>query len=245
MKMSLTIQASPDNPPASAGKQELRLSPSWKARLAPEIQKPYMQGLKAFLKEEMAQGKVIFPSGPDIFQALNLTPFEKVRAVIIGQDPYHGPGQAHGLSFSVRKGVPAPPSLQNIYTELKSDLNIPPAPHGFLKGWAEEGALLLNAVLTVQRGRAASHRGRGWEIFTDKIIEALNREREGLVFMLWGSPARRKGEQIDREKHCVLEAPHPSPLSAGRGFFGCRHFSKANEYFKARGLKPFDWSAHI
>ena len=165
--------------------------------------------------------------------------------VILGQDPYHGPGQAHGLSFSVPPGIPVPPSLENIYKELYSDLQIPPARHGFLKGWAEKGVLLLNATLTVQAGKAGSHRGQGWEEFTDKIIEILNRERNHLVFMLWGSPAKQKGAYIDREKHCVLETVHPSPLSAYRGFFGCGHFSKANKYLESCGIKPVDWSAHL
>ena len=224
---------------------QVQLEPSWKKHLLPEFEKPYLQKLKAFLKEELSKGHVIYPTGPNFFQALNITSFDKTRVVILGQDPYHGPGQAHGLSFSVPSGVPIPPSLENIYKELHSDLDIPPSSHGFLKGWAHEGVLLLNATLTVQARRAGSHRGQGWEEFTDKIIRLLNQEKEHLVFMLWGSPAKQKGAYIDRQKHCVLEAPHPSPLSAHRGFFGCAHFSKANKYLEENGIKPINWSAHL
>ena len=204
-----------------------------------------MQELKQFLKDEFAKGRRIYPAGKNFFQALDTTSFEQVRVVILGQDPYHGPRQAHGLSFSVLPGVALPPSLENIYKELHSDLGIPPATHGFLKGWAKEGVLLLNSTLTVQAGKAGSHRGRGWEQFTDRIIELLNEEREHLVFMLWGSPARQKGAYIDRQRHCVLETVHPSPLSAHRGFFGCGHFSKANSYFEANGMKSVNWSSHL
>ena len=224
---------------------QVQLESSWKKHLLPEFEKPYMKKLKVFLKDEFAKGRTIYPSGKNFFQALNTTPFEKVRVVILGQDPYHGPGQAHGLSFSVPPGISIPPSLENIYKELHADLQIPPAPHGFLKGWAEEGVLLLNATLTVQAGKAGSHRGQGWEEFTDKIIELLNREREHLVFMLWGSPARQKGAYIDREKHRVLETVHPSPLSAHRGFFGCGHFSRANKYLETQGIQPVNWSTHL
>lgn len=224
---------------------QVQLESSWKNHLLPEFEKPYMKELKAFLKNEFAKGRTIYPSGKNFFQALNTTPFEKVRVIILGQDPYHGPGQAHGLSFSVPPGISIPPSLENIYKELHADLQIPPASHGFLKGWAEEGVLLLNATLTVQAGKAGSHRGQGWEEFTDKVIELLNREREHLVFMLWGSPARQKGAYIDREKHCVLETVHPSPLSAHRGFFGCGHFSRANKYLEAQGIQPVNWSNHL
>ena len=223
----------------------IQLETSWKNHLLPEFQKPYMQELRGFLKNEFEKGRVIYPEGKNFFQALDTTPFEKVRVVILGQDPYHGPRQAHGLSFSVHPGVSIPPSLENIYKELHSDLGIPPANHGFLKGWAKEGILLLNATLTVQAGRAGSHRGQGWERFTDRIIELLNNEREHLVFMLWGSPARQKGAYIDRQKHCVLETVHPSPLSAHRGFFGCGHFSKANRYLEVNGIKPVNWAAHL
>ena len=224
---------------------QVKLESSWKTHLLSEFEKPYLQELKEFLKKEIAKGHVIYPTGSNFFQALNTTPFDKTQVVILGQDPYHGPGQAHGLSFSVPQGISIPPSLDNIFKELHSDLSIPPSSHGFLKGWANEGVLLLNATLTVQAGQAGSHRGQGWERFTDKIIELLNQEREHLVFMLWGSPARQKGAYIDRQKHCVLEAPHPSPLSAHRGFFGCGHFSKANKYLEENGIKPINWSAHL
>ena len=223
----------------------VQLEASWRKHLLPEFNKPYMQELKQFLKDEFTKGRVIYPAGANFFQALDTTPFEEVRVVILGQDPYHGPRQAHGLSFSVLPGVAIPPSLENIYKELHSDLGIPPANHGVLKGWAKEGVLLLNATLTVQAGKAGSHRGRGWEQFTDRVIELLNREREHLIFMLWGSPARQKGAYIDRQKHCVLESVHPSPLSAHRGFFGCGHFSKANGYLETHGMKPLNWSAHL
>ena len=222
-----------------------QLESSWKKYLLSEFEKPYLQELKKFLKEEIDKGRVIYPTGPNFFQALNTTPFDKIKALILGQDPYHGRGQAHGLSFSVPKGIPIPPSLENIFKELCLDLNVPPSSHGFLKAWAKEGVLLLNATLTVQAGRAGSHRGQGWEEFTDKIIELLNQKRKHLVFMLWGSPARQKGAYIDRDRHLVLEAPHPSPFSAHRGFFGCRHFSKTNQYLKENGIKPIDWSAHL
>lgn len=221
---------------------EIRLEASWKARLEPLFASPAMQALKQFLLAEKAAGKTIYPPSREIFAALDATPFERVRVVILGQDPYHGPGQAHGLCFSVRPGVPPPPSLQNIFAELERDLGIAPPDHGCLLPWAWRGVLLLNAVLTVERGRPASHRGKGWEMFTDAVIERLDREREGLVFMLWGSDAQAKGRHIDRRRHLVLEAPHPSPLSAHRGFLGCGHFGKANRWFEARGEPPIDWS---
>ena len=204
-----------------------------------------MRDLKAFLKEDLNRGKVIYPKGKEYFRAMDLTPFDRVKLAIIGQDPYHGPNQAHGLCFSVRMGIPAPPSLVNIYKELKSDLDIPIAPHGCLEAWARQGVLLLNSVLTVEARRPGSHRGKGWEEFTDRIIALLNGERERLVFLLWGRPAAQKAEAVDEKKHCVLKAPHPSPFSADRGFFGCRHFSRANEYLKSHGLEPIDWSAHL
>ena len=175
------------------------------------------------------------------FNALNATPFDRVKVVILGQDPYHGPDQAHGLCFSVLPGVANPPSLANIFRELHDDIGINQPPDGCLQHWAEQGVLLLNATLTVERGRAGSHQGKGWEQFTDCIIDRLNREREGLVFLLWGSYAQRKGQLIDRERHLVLSAPHPSPLSAHRGFFGCRHFSRANAYLEQRGIEPIRW----
>ena len=185
---------------------------------------------------------VIYPPGSRIFNALNSTPFESVRVVILGQDPYHGPNQAHGLCFSVLPNVKIPPSLANIYREIQQDLGIAPPMHGYLQSWADQGVLLLNAVLTVERGQAGSHQGKGWERFTDRIVELLNQERENLVFMLWGSYAMKKGMVINRHKHLVLKAPHPSPLSAHRGFLGCRHFSQANAYLESHGMKPVDWS---
>jgi len=220
---------------------KIQLEPSWKAHLLPEFSKPYMEELKTFLRREAAAKKVIFPRGAEYFAALNHTPFEQVKVVILGQDPYHGPDQAHGLCFSVKPGVDIPPSLKNIYKELKSDLGIEQPHHGYLEAWAKQGVLLLNATLTVEAGRAGSHQKKGWEQFTDSVIDVLNREREGLVFVLWGSYAQKKGEFIDRKKHLVLQGPHPSPLSAHRGFFGCKHFSKINEYLKSRGAEPIDW----
>jgi uracil-DNA glycosylase len=200
-----------------------------------------MEQLSAFLRAELRAGQTIYPPPKRIFAALDATPFDRVKVVILGQDPYHGPGQAHGLCFSVLPGVPIPPSLQNIFAELEQDLGIARPDHGCLLPWAHQGVLLLNAVLTVERGRAGSHQGRGWEGFTDAIIEHLNRERDGLVFLLWGSPAQSKGRLVDAQRHRVLKAPHPSPLSAHRGFFGCCHFSKTNQWFADRGQAPIDW----
>ena len=220
----------------------IKLEPSWRERIGAYLERPQMQALSAFLRAEKQQGKVIFPPGPEIFAAFEHTPFERVRVVILGQDPYHGPGQAHGLCFSVRPGVPPPPSLQNIFKEIRRDLGIAPPDHGCLTPWADRGVLLLNAVLTVERGLAASHQGKGWEGFTDAAIDALNREREGLVFLLWGSYAQRKGQLIDARRHCVLRSVHPSPLSAHRGFLGCGHFSAANRYLEEHGQAPIDWS---
>jgi uracil-DNA glycosylase len=227
---------------AAAGKADIKLEPSWLRVLGDEFDKPYMRELRAFLVAERQAGKVIYPAAGNWFNALDTTPFDQVKVVILGQDPYHGPGQAHGLCFSVPRGVEPPPSLQNIFKELSADLGLPRPAHGNLQHWAEQGVLLLNSVLTVEQGRAGSHQGRGWETFTDACIAHLNREREGLVFLLWGSYAQKKGQLIDRSRHCVLEAPHPSPLSAHRGFLGCRHFSKANEYLQGRGQRPVDWS---
>ncbi|MGI9296171.1 MAG: uracil-DNA glycosylase [Pseudomonadales bacterium] len=226
---------------AEAGQKPVQLEPSWLARLGDEFDKDYMRALRLFLREQKSRRKVIYPKGSEFFNAFNSTPFEKVKVVILGQDPYHGPGQAHGLCFSVNHGIQIPPSLVNIYAEIESDLGIKPANNGYLQHWAEQGVLLLNSVLTVERGRAASHQGKGWEEFTDQAIAQLNEHRQGLVFMLWGSYAQRKGQFIDQQKHLVLKAPHPSPLSAHRGFFGCRHFSKANEYLQNQGLDPIDW----
>jgi uracil-DNA glycosylase len=205
-----------------------------------------MAALKAFLTGEKAKGKRIFPAGSEWFRALDLTPLDKVRVVILGQDPYHGPGQAHGLCFSVRPGVRPPPSLGNIYKELNSDLGLPRPSHGFLEYWAEQGVLLLNSVLTVEMGLAASHRDRGWEKFTDAVIRAVNARAEPVVFMLWGSYAQKKAAFVDSTdkggRHLVLKAAHPSPLSAHNGFLGCRHFSKANAFLEAHGMIPIDWS---
>lgn len=220
---------------------EVRLEESWKQVLGPEFENPYMSELRRFLLAEKQAGKRIFPKGAEYFRALDLTPLDKVKIVILGQDPYHGYGQAHGLCFSVRPGVRIPPSLVNIYQELNSDLGIQPANHGFLEHWAEQGVLLLNSVLTVEEARAASHQGRGWERFTDAVIRAVNEECDGVVFMLWGSYAQKKAAFVDTRKHLVLKAPHPSPLSAHNGFFGCRHFSKANDFLISRGKEPIDW----
>jgi len=201
-----------------------------------------MQALAAFLRSEKAAGKRIYPPGPKIFAALDATPFDQVKVVILGQDPYHGPGQAHGLCFSVPPGVDVPPSLVNIFKEIERDLGIPRPRNGYLLPWARQGVLLLNAVLTVEAGLAGSHQGKGWEGFTDHIVEALDRERDGLVFLLWGSYAQAKGRIIDTRRHCVLRATHPSPLSAHRGFLGCGHFGAANRWLVGRGLAAIDWS---
>ena len=220
----------------------VRLPPSWKARVGDWFEREDMRALSAFLRERKAAGARIHPPGPQIFAAFEATPFDAVKVVILGQDPYHGPGQAHGLSFSVPPGVPVPPSLQNMYKELRRDLGIAPPDHGWLMPWARQGVLLLNAVLTVEEGRAGSHQGRGWEGFTDHVVDVLNRDREGLVFMLWGSYAQAKGKVIDAQRHRVLRTTHPSPLSAHRGFLGCGHFSAANQYLARRGVAPIDWA---
>jgi uracil-DNA glycosylase len=225
-----------------ATQADIRLHPNWLERLRGEFAQDYMADLKRFLVAEKQRGKRIFPTGANWFRALDLTPLDKVRVVILGQDPYHGPGQAHGLCFSVPPGVRPPPSLVNIYKELESDLGIKPARHGFLEHWAEQGVLLLNSVLTVEMGRAASHRERGWERFTDRIIAEVNAKTEPVVFMLWGSYAQRKAAFVDTSRHLVLKASHPSPLSAHSGFFGCRHFSKANAFLESRGLEQIDWA---
>ena len=219
----------------------IRLEPSWKARIGDWLQRPEMRELSAFLRQRKAAGARIYPPGPQIFAAFDATPFDAVKVVILGQAPYHGPGQAHGLCFSVLPGVPVPPSLVNIFKELNADLGIAPPDHGCLLPWARQGVLLLNAVLTVEEGRAGAHQGKGWEGFTDHAIETLAREREGLVFLLWGSYAQAKGKVIDTRRHRVLRAPHPSPLSAHRGFLGCGHFSATNQYLAQRGLSPIDW----
>lgn len=227
---------------ATAADDRVRLDASWKSRLHDVLASEGMQHLRDFLRAEKARGKEIFPPGRQIFAALDATPFDAVKVVILGQDPYHGPGQAHGLCFSVQPGVPVPPSLVNIFKEITRDLGIPPPDHGCLLPWARQGVLLLNAVLTVERATAGAHQGRGWEAFTDAIVERLNREREGLVFLLWGSPAQAKGRIVDARRHLVLKAPHPSPLSAHRGFLGCGHFSRANAWLESHGQAPIDWS---
>jgi uracil-DNA glycosylase len=226
---------------AAESSRDIQLESSWKEVLAEEFEQPYMQALREFLRQQKAQGRQIFPPGKQIFNALNSTPFSDVRLVIIGQDPYHGPGQAHGLCFSVLPGVQVPPSLRNIYKELSSDVGFSIPPHGCLLPWAQQGVLLLNATLTVESGKAGSHQGKGWEQFTDAIIAALNERKSGLAFLLWGSYAQKKGAGIDRSRHLVLQSPHPSPLSASRGFFGNRHFSRANQYLQEQGKTAIDW----
>lgn len=227
--------------PAPPNDDRIRLEPGWKAVLRAAFAEPYMAGLRAFLAAEMKAGKVVFPPPGEWFAAFDACPWQQVRVVILGQDPYHGPGQAHGLCFSVRPGVQVPPSLVNIMKEIESDLGIAPARHGDLTHWARQGVLLLNATLTVEAHKAGSHQNKGWETFTDAAVAALNAEKENLVFLLWGSYAQKKGQVIDRARHLVLTAPHPSPLSATRGFFGCRHFSQANAYLCEHGLDPIDW----
>lgn len=219
----------------------VKLEPSWKAHIGDWLQRPDMRELSAFLRQRKTAGARIYPPGPQIFAAFDATPFDDVKVVILGQDPYHGPGQAHGLCFSVLPGVPVPPSLLNIYKEINADLGIAPPDHGCLLPWARQGVLLLNAVLTVEEGKAGAHQGKGWEGFTDHAIETLAREREGLVFLLWGSYAQAKGKIIDTRRHRVLRAPHPSPLSAHRGFLGCGHFSATNQYLAQKGQAPIDW----
>jgi uracil-DNA glycosylase len=220
---------------------EVRLEPSWKARVGDYLARPEMQSLSEFLRGEIQRGKVIYPPPKRIFAALDATPFEQVKVVVLGQDPYHGPGQAHGLCFSVLPGVMVPPSLDNIFAEIERDLGITRPDHGCLLPWARQGVLLLNAVLTVERGLAGSHQGKGWEGFTDAVVDHLNRERQDLVFLLWGSYAQAKGRLIDTSRHFLLKAPHPSPLSAHRGFLGCGHFSKANSWLAEHGLGAVDW----
>ena len=220
---------------------KLSLNPSWQPFLNPEFDKPYMLSLLSFLTAEYAQKKSIFPPEKQIFNAFNLTPFDQVKVVIIGQDPYHGPSQSHGLCFSVPVGVGIPPSLKNIYKEIERDIGVSNYPNGCLQAWAEQGVLLLNATLTVEQGLAGSHQGKGWERFTDVAIRALNDNREGLVFLLWGAYAQKKGRWIDQEKHKVLVSSHPSPLSNYRGFSGCGHFSKVNDYLQKNGSTPIVW----
>jgi uracil-DNA glycosylase len=220
---------------------KLKLEFSWKARIGEYFDRPEMLRLAEFLRAELRAGKVIYPAPSRIFAALDATPFEQVKVVILGQDPYHGPGQAHGLCFSVLPGVPPPPSLQNIFAEIQRDLHIPRPDHGCLLPWAQQGVLLLNSVLTVERGRAGSHQGNGWEGFTDAVVDQLNREGGGLVFLLWGSYAQAKGKLIDTQRHLVLKAPHPSPLSAHRGFIGCGHFSSTNNWLREHSQAEIEW----
>ena len=220
---------------------DIRIEDSWKTRLAAQFAADHMAALSQFLRAEKAAGKRIYPLGGQIFRAFDLTPFEQVKVVILGQDPYHGPGQAHGLSFSVGPGVAPPPSLQNIYKELAGDLGIAHPGHGNLESWARQGVLLLNSCLTVEDGRAGSHQGKGWERFTDAVIAALNQEHKGLAFILWGRKAQDKGAGIDRDRHLVITSVHPSPLSAHNGFFGSRPFSRTNDYLAAQGKSPIDW----
>jgi uracil-DNA glycosylase len=220
---------------------EIKLEESWKRRLKSEFEKPYMVHLKAFLLEEKKRGKTVYPPGPKIFAAFDSTPFDQVKVVILGQDPYHGPEQAHGLSFSVPDGVRFPPSLQNIFKGLHADLKVPIPKSGNLTKWAHQGVLLLNSVLTVEEGKAGSHQGKGWETFTDAAIQSLNDEREHLVYILWGAYAQKKAGFVNHKKNLVLESVHPSPLSSHRGFFGSRPFSKANHYLKEHKIEPIDW----
>ncbi len=223
----------------------IKIDPSWRPYLINEFEKPYMKALRAFLQNEISQKKIIYPKADRWFEAFAQTPFDKVKVVILGQDPYHGPGQAHGLCFSVQEGVDLPPSLRNIYQELSSDVGVKMTRCGLLTPWAKQGVFLLNAILTVENGRPASHHKQGWEEFTDKVIEVLNQEKSNLVFILWGSYAQKKGFKIDRQKHLVLEAPHPSPLSSHRGFFGSKPFSKTNKYLQTHGIETIDWSLDL
>ncbi|KAJ2450232.1 uracil DNA glycosylase [Coemansia sp. RSA 2336] len=218
------------------------IHPSWLRHLQAELTQPYFKQLKAFLAQQHKEGKQIFPQAQDVYSWSRFAPFDKVKVVILGQDPYHGPGQAHGLAFSVQKGVKVPPSLQNMYKALEGYEGFERPKHGYLGGWAEQGVLLLNAALTVECHKANSHANRGWETFTDRVVELVNQKRRNVVFMLWGSYAQKKGARIDKSKHLVLKSVHPSPLSAHRGFFDCKHFEKANDYLVAHGLSPIDWS---
>ncbi len=225
----------------NTAKKTIDLHPSWLAHLAPEFDLPYMQQLKQFLLAQKQAGKVVYPESKHIFNAFNSTPLDHVKVVILGQDPYHGANQAHGLCFSVQPSIQTPPSLQNIYKEIARDLGLPIPSHGFLQSWASQGVFLLNATLTVEQAKAGAHQGQGWEQFTDRAIQTVNDQREGVVFLLWGSYAQKKGQLIDGKKHLILRAPHPSPLSAYRGFIGCGHFSKVNEYLVGQGQTPIDW----
>jgi uracil-DNA glycosylase len=220
---------------------EVKLHESWKTPLLPVLTGEKMSELRAFLQAELAGGKTIYPPMSQVFAALDATPLDRVKVVILGQDPYPGANQAHGLSFSVRPGVPVPRSLQNIYQELKQELGIAPVKHGYLMPWAEQGVLLLNAVLTVEANQINAHKGKGWEHFTDAVIDLVNAQSRHVVFMLWGKQAQEKGARVDGKKHLVLKSPHPSPMSASQGFFGCGHFLKANDYLKLHNRAPIDW----
>lgn len=220
---------------------DVKLHESWRLALAEQFGAQHMRDLSAFLRAEKAAGHQIFPAGSEIFRALDLVPLDEVRVVILGQDPYHGKGQAHGLCFSVRPGVRIPPSLINIYNELETDLGIKPAPHGFLEHWARQGVLMLNSVLTVEMAKPASHQGRGWEIFTDAVIQTVAERAPPSVFMLWGAYAQRKAEKVDAKRHLVIKTSHPSPYSARNGFLGSRPFSQANAFLEAHGRTPIDW----
>lgn len=246
LKTQVIPQQNPDQMPTKpalglASTDNIQLENSWKKRMLSEFEEDYMKELKSFLVAEKKKGKTIFPPGPEIFNAFNSTPFGQVKVVIIGQDPYHGQGQAHGLSFSVKEGVSFPPSLNNILKELKNDLGFEPPKHGDLTKWAQQGVLLLNASLTVEMAKPMSHQNVGWEKFTDKAIHLLNDERQNLVFILWGSFAQKKAQFVDRKKHFVITSPHPSPLSSHRGFFGSRPFSKTNEYLLKHGISAINW----
>ncbi len=241
MALNALVAQTAQSPPDVKFSIDPKMEGSWKARLQSEFDKPYFFSLKQFLENEKQKQQVIYPPGPHIFEAFKLSPFNKVKVVILGQDPYHGPGQAHGLCFSVQPGVGTPPSLVNIYKELAADIQFKIPNHGNLVKWAEQGVLLLNTVLTVRAHQAMSHHKRGWEEFTNAAISTLAQQRQGLVFMLWGRPAQDKASMIPSDQHLVLKAPHPSPLSAHRGFLGCKHFSQANEYLRARGESAIDW----
>ena len=221
---------------------EVSIEASWKEKLANEFAAEYMANLSQFLRGEKAAGKLIYPAGVDIFSAFNLTPFNAVKVVILGQDPYHGPDQAHGLSFSVRHGISPPPSLQNIYKEMSTDLGTPTPGHGNLETWAKQGVLMLNSILTVEHGKAGAHAGKGWERFTDAAIDQLNSARDHLVFVLWGKKAQQKGSRVNPQRHRIITSAHPSPLSAYNGFFGSKPFSKANDYLANHKISPINWS---
>ena len=220
---------------------KIELESSWKEKLIDEFNKEYMHSLRDFLKKEKSERKVIFPPGRKIFSALNLTSFQNVKAVILGQDPYHGSNQAHGLSFSVEYGIKPPPSLNNIFKELASDLNIEKPNHGNLEKWSKQGVLMLNSILTVEKSKPGSHANRGWEVFTDKILFLLNSSKNNLVFILWGKKAQEKGHFIDSDRHMIIKSTHPSPYSANNGFLGSKPFSRTNQYLKKNNIKEIDW----